>query len=511
MTHDLPFVHETPFCEHASHARLPGAVSIHVEFSLRTERCAGGKGRYLTFGNASRPKVSAKSGPGGPPQTHGYALAKYKLPIHVSSAKDGDLRARWIWAITPPQMGLMGHWIHTLPRRVGHSAILDTAMDFTLKSLQYFAIRDQANRRAVYETKGKSIQQLQGALRTISKGAPGGDGLLCILLHYWAETFLDINTCDYTHHMNALAHLLAKSSCAQTLPESATEIARILCLDVTDGALQRGIDSRLEGFFEFADGALATMTDASTAINQLISQLPRLSRLVRTAAAEPADQQRIEAARELAHSLWHSSALPLIEKRVQEGILPRGPAFKSVSPRDTAFLSFTSLNAFVIAMDFWYFQNVTCGLLDHLARLCTIEVDLDDVHDRDVRAASNIADSSDWVYAQNQFPPLAMLRYVGPLQISWGAWERLDQRAVDPNSRAHARRMRAQILRMSEGLLAAWRLAPRIMEGLDGLCEAFAGGELSKCFSAPFVRPIDDLHALMLNGVAQQLRETTMC
>jgi len=170
---------------------------------------------------------------------------------------------------------------------------------------------------------------------------------------------------------------------------------------------------------------------------ELSIRLPRLVRLVRQAREAPSDAEPRRAAVQLARELYRLDHDDTFQDMLARGIVKVVPS--SGEEVLESFLDFTSYCAFCIFINYWGARVLLCGLILSLADISPVmpwiyDFDPDLVAAQDVQAAQYLAMSLPFAMRSPTRLPLTALRFVLPLDLSFGAWHRLESRAGGPGA-----------------------------------------------------------------------------
>jgi hypothetical protein len=171
--------------------------------------------------------------------------------------------------------------------------------------------------------------------------------------------------------------------------------------------------------------------DALRAVQDLYVRIPRLVRLVRCATQHPDRVAAVEAIR-LAQLLYSSSSEVLIRDVLGEEISTTR-RLDSLIPNalETAAFDFHTLEGYVLATQYYTYRVLLCGLINTLCALdCARQAfDVEHVRGEDVAASTSIARCVDYALGGQITHPVRAMRLRLPLQVAFGAWHRLLERA----------------------------------------------------------------------------------
>jgi hypothetical protein len=230
-------------------------------------------------------------------------------------------------------------------------------------------------------------------------------------------------------------------------------------------------------------------------IMQTFVRLPRLIRLVRMAREQPQDALFRDEAQTLAIDLFETDLEHWIQDITEAGALEVVPTARpDLEPYGITSFSFASPRIFLMLTQYWAARILVCGCVQalcDLAPLDTVPLLFDQAAARaeDVRAATNIAMCAQYAFKTSPIIPVVPLRLQMPIIVSFGAWHRLETRALifclsgndTPASEAerlHAHTMKLWCVRLANDIGLKWNGALTNLANLEEESESFAGGYL---------------------------------
>jgi hypothetical protein len=226
---------------------------------------------------------------------------------------------------------------------------------------------------------------------------------------------------------------------------------------------------------------------AVKALSRHFIRIPQLMRLVRAARIDPTDTgallSALELASDLANSDLESRLKPIIVKSVE--LRPTMSSdIAAVMPKP---YHFDSLQRFALLIRYLTFRVYLSGLLQSLQSLSSASactplfslLSLPTLQTSDLAAATAIAMSLDYTFSIAPSLLLVPLRILMPLQISFGAWHRLERRCMmlDPEAeRAKtAKTAKSWAAGMIDSIQRRWKAVPSLYAELEANSEMFAG------------------------------------
>ena len=259
------------------------------------------------------------------------------------------------------------------------------------------------------------------------------------------------------------------------------------------------IRSDKEGPFERLGDAsspdLALSSATSFVLRQFV-QLPRLARLVRSGVQGSEDTSTTLEAAMLAKALFENPAWEFVDPYVARMTLPRRPVANNRYPEPVSSQTgFACVEEFILAMFHHSYWMLLCGLVQTVCAMpgveSSIHIDCESAERKDVEAAESIARCLDYTLdtASDSAPALRALLCHAPIQLSWGAWDRLSKReqtrsgdllggAVATPQAVRAAEMKEWCLCAAKRIQAIWHAGESSERDLRVVTEAFAGGQL---------------------------------
>ena len=219
---------------------------------------------------------------------------------------------------------------------------------------------------------------------------------------------------------------------------------------------------------------------AHVATAWLLVQIPRLACLVRSSVSDPTNNPVKQTAAAAAFQLYRSDLASYVEDTIDRFSWTTKSSKDAIGSPVSLVLDFSSVSAFILAVRFHLHRVFLCGLLQTLSTHHgpLLNIDMDTVEAQDVASATAIAMSVQYATEPGQAMPLTALAVVLPLQLSIGAWDRLQRRRqrTDGGVCEQAVEMREWYMCHINRLVWMWRGIVTTPERLGALCDMFAGG-----------------------------------
>jgi len=229
------------------------------------------------------------------------------------------------------------------------------------------------------------------------------------------------------------------------------------------------------------DGSSIDLDTALGAVEYLLHQLPRLILMVRRATQAPDATSTAEEAIGMVLRLYHSSLDIYVGRacaELSENVRPSSDAM--VPPCTERVLGFPSVPAFALMLRYSHYRITICGLIQTLCKLGSANVPVDpaQVEMEDVAAAKAIAMCAD--YALQSESPLVTLKVLGPLQLGFAGWYRLQKRQPSCDTLEHrqAVQMKAWHVKTARIVDEMWLNTPSNPWRLERVSEMCAGGHM---------------------------------
>lgn len=456
-------------------------TSLDLRTSLTTE---GGHGLYQIF--VPRRK-----------RGDGSKTTSQKVPTHQQIELPGPrpslcssqtrLLSRWaaVMGSDAPEFNplqIFGSWAQAIPPRVGTDPVLDLAVQYFVHSGEMYRLDVSSNGNPARKTGQEALKSLRQA--TMARSIDG-HLLLAVHLHFLAEIYMSLGSFYYVPHILGLSNMLrarVDASCDEELDYKMIEASHFE--EMTE-ALLGGRDSIYDGLDLIKTAGYQAMpqTDFNIATASMITQairLPRLARLVRACVEHPNDGALISETVLLAEELYINQTCSLIGQTLGTTRLAPTVTPKVAEQFPESFHHFPSVEVFSLGVRFCAFSVLLSGLLQTLLSLNipNLQVDRQRVEEQDIEAATAISMALDHALTVKQSLPLITLRMVVPLQISFGAWHRLEKR--DPHGEGGERGLRMQewCLHLTNSILNLWNAPSDPLSVRRMKAEAFAGGPM---------------------------------
>lgn len=213
-------------------------------------------------------------------------------------------------------------------------------------------------------------------------------------------------------------------------------------------------------------------------------RIPRLMRLVRRLLQVPTDEDVRSEVIELVENLLLNRIE--VETRISS-ILESAVHVHPTKSEEIAALvpqsfAFDSVEHLQLCLWDWLSRMLICGLLQSLNTLFPDSplVDPGFLERDDIQAAECIAMSAQWTKGLDPRLSLVELRHLVPMQISFGAWHRLEKReAMTASAEWHrARKMKDWVFSNTQQTTQKWRCQLNDFQTLELKMEVFAGAPL---------------------------------
>lgn len=217
-------------------------------------------------------------------------------------------------------------------------------------------------------------------------------------------------------------------------------------------------------------------------------------RLVRHLTANPGDDIIHEEVSVLVESMFTSDIRLKVTNLMQHCVTTMPTTILENQGYVPESYTFESVQVFELLVRYWTVRIFLCGLIQTHFAISTptaLSFDLHAAQEHDIESAVNIAKALD--YASTSCPsfPLIALRLLLPLQISFGAWHRLELRSLRKarefsdttgsidSDLQYARAMKRWCMEVIGGIQDKWGpLRTSAYEDMEAKSEAFAGAPL---------------------------------
>ncbi|KAF2017882.1 hypothetical protein BU24DRAFT_420941 [Aaosphaeria arxii CBS 175.79] len=340
-------------------------------------------------------------------------------------------------------------WITSIPGRIGSSTVLDSAIQFSLDSLNAQKNPTASNAKAARRSKGRAIEVLRNQVHG-SSSVPPLNVVLSIILHMYGEMFLnDGSLLGLFQHGDAATNLLRLGDESwRGDPDFWNVIFTAYEAEVGSGLYTDRRSKYDTPFFLAATNPRIITPDlnhpsdvfrlTSMALMHVWIQIPRLNCLVRDARAGPFSLRRIAAAISHAESLWEAEPSKLMASYLAANTTTRHvPPSQEINDVVSTSLHFDSIQALRHLLRYWLVRNLLCGLTLALYQSFPAQATasllprLDDVREMDVRAAHCTAQSVPWALSAGSAglgAPMVPFCVHSPLVTSTLPWLRKTKR-----------------------------------------------------------------------------------
>lgn len=243
-----------------------------------------------------------------------------------------------------------------------------------------------------------------------------------------------------------------------------------------------GDDSSFDTDGVYAPSPTIFSTDnALQAVQDLYVRIPRLVRLTRSALHRHIDEDATAEAVQVAQTLYASPLETCIRQSLANELSTR-LAISGLVPAvvGSYCFDFETLESYVLATQYYAYRILLCGLIESLCTLNDAKgmFILQDVREADVTAATSVAMFIEYALGSSKPHPVRALRLQLPLQVAFGAWDRLQKRQVtsagfEYDKAIHMKRWSMEMLGKIDDI---WGIL-RTDRGLkESSCEMAAGG-----------------------------------
>lgn len=429
----------------SSGARTPSDDGLQLTME---KRAGGGHGVFQTFALVRRNKTSGNRGMRM--KTAELEQQDQLLNTLSRSPTPDPLVARCLYIFgpftwTPDSRAIHGTWLDAVPGRIGHSRVLDLAVEYALDSFAQYKDKSFSAQKACLVSRSKALKALREGIANI-QGRPRYDIMLATKLHGMAEIFIEGGTLGYATHCVGLSEQLRLGPAPDLDDYSQWGLVDHTYLYEVIDAILTGRPSVFDSpkyleqchrVSEPSDGGRTGLEyqDQSRMMMHCMVRIPRLSCWVRRASEVRDDTEAQSQALRLGKSLWDLIPTAMmgevVEATTTKMAVPPSHDVQNIIPDSFGFVSVLAL---VTCTRFWALQIYTSSLLQTLWRefpddcaaaglpslesLCKVDVD----------AARCIIQSLPFTLLSSRYLPIVPLRMLGPLSLSVGSWYRLAQR-----------------------------------------------------------------------------------
>ncbi|KAK4493675.1 hypothetical protein PRZ48_014860 [Zasmidium cellare] len=388
-------------------------------------------------------------------------------PVRASSPPSIDLGS--VFGHEALELSPLGPWVHLAQQRSGENPCLELALQYTLQCM--IAFQQSHSEESVKRASRIGVRALRSLQSSIESSQDHDDKLsvvYAIMLHYAAE---------------GICQLLNSYFKDQPDHDGIQSIVDTICCHEVITAIHFGETSQLESIARPpVDFNTSSQVDiAKRGLVDLMIQLPRLVCYVRDCTeglvglAEAIevvnllrDSAEDQCAREtLATVSWTTTSL----------------SSETKSPTGTV-LAFESMDAFFFAKRYYSYRLLIGGLLVTLATIADDKDLLAEAEYIELDAATSVAECLDFALKPGPTQSLTCLALIAPLELSLGAWDRLQQRetsfAPEPHSLKYrqAVQMKDWCIENLQGICQRWRAGSIPRDRMETMYGAFVGGPL---------------------------------
>lgn len=219
-------------------------------------------------------------------------------------------------------------------------------------------------------------------------------------------------------------------------------------------------------------------------MDDLLIRIPRLVCLVRACVQDPFNLPTREDVIALVGQLHGSEQESYVEKTIAARSWNNTSVDdQNTSPTGTA-LVFDSLPVFVLTSRYHLYRLLLGGLLVTLSTISPNafnEEAIKEAETIELTAATSLAECLDFALKPSPAQSLTIMAMILPLEISLGAWHRLQHREASVGNSPkyqEAGRMASWCIEHLQGLCSRWRAGPIPRNRMEAMYGVFVGGPL---------------------------------
>ncbi|KAF2748463.1 hypothetical protein M011DRAFT_466857 [Sporormia fimetaria CBS 119925] len=410
-----------------------------------TRKAGKGHGAFHVLTLMSRSKKGERSRQAAAQDIQQEALSRASLSPSSLDYNALGARLHHIFGLHTPNSdarSFHGTWTEAVLRRLGSSALLDSAAEYALKTVEAYRSPTFSAERAALFSRSRALQSLRERVERYH-GEPSHDLVLAAKLHQFAEVYMDVG--KYATHCLGLSELLKMGAAVGLDEEYHFSLVHNTYFDEAAEAFLTGRPSiydtthylSLTDPLTFRPGPLRLFETQmeSVATMHCLVQLPRLACFIRRSLTKPGDIHTLKLALSLAKHLWALDPSSIIDLLVQTSatVIPTPPApeIEDIVPCTFAY---DSLQAMLVCTRYWSLHIHLCALIqtmwNHFPDECTDSSlpSPDVVQNDEIQAATYIIQSLPFATSFSDSIPLVPLRVLAPLALSVGSWYRLLRR-----------------------------------------------------------------------------------
>ncbi|KUJ13346.1 uncharacterized protein LY89DRAFT_754000 [Mollisia scopiformis] len=365
----------------------------------------------------------------------------------LSSTPEAALLDRWLCFAGPKgpdnaAIHSIGEWVSLTPHLIAKSVPVRWAATCLLDSIQAFVKRGDQNHATAVESNAKALQCIRNGLGSSKSRPCKSDVMLAIKLLFVAEIFIDSDAGNYYRHMKGLNDILCDAFRQQSAyDEACQQIFYGNILGECIAAMRSGHDSKFYGSSWFDMSPPKTLVpgcpnfeSAMKLVMQLQIEMTHFIRIVRETGERPNDNTVRQEAIELATKLYQLNLESLINELIATSMLEIiSSSMTEVKLLFATSYTFSSTRIFNLVLNYWICRVLICGGIEILYSFLHFDeqrLNLATVQQHDVRTAEEIVMCFEYAYTYESQLCIMAMRFIMPLQTAFGAWHRLEKRAL---------------------------------------------------------------------------------
>ncbi|KAH8899897.1 hypothetical protein GQ53DRAFT_740905 [Thozetella sp. PMI_491] len=362
---------------------------------------------------------------------------------------------------------ILGEWMELVPPRLGNSQSIDSAVECFLRAVTANSNRTPENLAATDAANAKALRSIRADILNGDVNLVRNDVLIAICLLIFVEIFVRASSGEYKYHQTGLLSLINNitnhgTECSETIPYMVDT-----CVSWEfNPAIAQNRDSHFDsevwvnierpwlGWMNTGKDtkSFSLYLRSVTTIRTYWTQLPRLVRLVKAAAAAPDDESLREEATNVAFRLYSMNLDDVIQEFFDNGhlmvVATTAERWLPYLDHSLEFATYPLLAAFC---NYWSIRILICGLVLHLLDMfpvmpSSVVFDYDEVAAHDLQCAKYVLMAVQYGYQSRTPLPIDYIRLMLPMQTAYFAYDRLETRAGGPDSSSleaeHGRRMK---------------------------------------------------------------------
>ncbi|KAH8805197.1 hypothetical protein F5884DRAFT_442366 [Xylogone sp. PMI_703] len=410
------------------------------------------------------------------------------IPPPMSLSSEEATCTQWVTIIKPnspvaSSLQIFGTWVNAIPLHIGTSSTLDFAAIRLLDTFKAYTCTTTDNEKKLHASSIRAMKSLRKVLKDCQEEhrCPTGDILLSIQLHFAAEVLSGIGTYFFVLHLLQLTKLMQLCGPQQVDAHLAKWVLESIHFDEAIISIMRGQDSR----FDLVTSWMSPNDPfelASAGVMKNFIRIPHLIRLTRQCLIDPSDAIAALEATSLAYKLYQNDCQPWASRTLDERahLIPSSlHHLASIIPES---YHFTSVQAYDLALRYYTHRIMICGAIQNLKRVIPTAnlPGLDEVELEELEAAAYITMCTEYAMSLDTVLPAAELRFLKPLQFTFGVWHRLVQNGAKHGKEqtSRAKIMKTWCTEITNDIHRRWKCPPENERQMEATVEGFAGGVL---------------------------------